>query len=214
MKKFNPHFIYDWVFKATNTDGQLGEAVSLQTFYDVATNAGNESESQQTFALHSVGRLSREQAKELLQSKGSLPGDFLIRDSKDKHVLTLVKPNGTVCHHAMAPAERGKFVLNGKTKVAARSLAGLLQKWLDAPEAASRILGAELALHAHWSESANPYYSLAVSSNPSPHYALAASSVVNFSNAPHRTPSADLNEHTGARPVSMLMGFDDFSVNA
>jgi len=160
----------------TETDGELGKAVSLQAFYDMATNAGNEADSQQTFALHSVGRMSREEAKQLLQSKGSLPGDFLIRESSGKHALSLVKPKGTICHHAIAPASAGEFVLNGKTKVAARSLAGLLQKWLDTPGEAKKNLGSELALHDHWIASANPYYSLAVSNNP--HYDTASSTAV------------------------------------
>jgi len=209
---------------ASNADKEVGEAVSLEAFYDMATNTSGEAASEQAFALHSVGRMSRHQAQQLLQSTGSLPGDFLIRESKDQHVLTLVKPKGTVSHHAMAPAGPGEFVLNGKTKVAARSLARLLHTWLDAPEEARRLLGAELALHDYWSASAsaNPYYSLAVSSNP--HYDSASSTVVNFSNAPQRTPSAesnwsvldaDSNEHAGARADEhVLMGFEDSTADA
>ena len=57
----------------------------------------------------------------------------------------------------------GEFLINGKTKVVASSLAALLQQWLETPKDVEKALGSgsKLIIHAHWNSAANQHVSVA-----------------------------------------------------
>ena len=128
--------------------GRHSTAIDLELFGAQwsGSNADN------ILAAHSVGAMSRPLTERLLQDNGMLAGDFVFRESKSKTVLSIVNATGEVVHNAIRPGapKSGEFIINGKTNVAADTLAAVLQQWLAAPHSAENLLGSKLILHKHW----------------------------------------------------------------
>ena len=190
-----------------------------------------------TGGSHFVGAMARVQAEQLLRDAGLLLGDFLVRESKGKHALTLVKTcaegKRTIIHHSIAAVSPGEYSLNGSTTVAAGSMPELVQQWLNTPAGTTVLLGANIVMHPHWdargerilanpaytsSDGAQPEYAEipAVPTNhgviPNPSYALGTDATAKmqakYATAENTSVAAEYSEATNALANAVDSGAD------
>jgi len=88
-------------------------------------------------AAHSIGDASRTVAEAALQSRGCVPGDFVVRQSKGSTVLTIQTSSTKCVHHKIGEAG-GVVTVDGKRAAVrgATTLVGAVQGWLSSPPAA------------------------------------------------------------------------------
>jgi len=103
-----------------------------------------------------VGAMERGVAEKLLHDAGSRFGDFVVRESKGAHVLSVVKDAHTCTHHKINAdvSVAGQFTINQKHSVAAGSLSDLIKGWLADPVRAEELLHCTIAEHAFVGSSA------------------------------------------------------------
>ena len=78
--------------------------------------------------------MSRADAEQQLASRGNIAGDFVVRESKGIHVIS-VWSGATHVHNEIAEAGRSGFDVNGKhTVTGASTVIELLEHYLAAPE--------------------------------------------------------------------------------
>jgi len=96
-----------------------------------------------------VGAMSRADAESLLVDAGARVGDFLVRESRGAHVLTVVLESGGKCvHHQVAEdAGAGQFTVNQKHTIAAGSMEELVKQWLGDPAGAKAVLRCTVVEH-------------------------------------------------------------------
>ena len=82
----------------------------------------------------------------LAKIRGPIVGDYLLRESKGSHVITLYATNKTFIHNKLRQNSDGKsFEVQGKHVVAAATLEDVLQHYVSTKAEASLHLGCALA---------------------------------------------------------------------
>jgi len=129
-------------------DAAVGGETIANDVYDDAAAGGESGAAAQSLGLtpqgilaaHTIGAASRGEAVLVLNSRGPVAGDFVLRESKGSTVMS-IQAGGNVLHHKVGEADGGVTV-NGKpaSVAGAATLAGAVQAWLSQPAGAEKDL--------------------------------------------------------------------------